>query len=90
MSRTDTQLTKEDLVLYSSPLCGYCHRVQRVLAELGVEITVRNTLLDPAARQELIQHGGSTQVPMLLIQGQAMYESEDIMTFLREHFAKGV
>ena len=38
--------------------------------------------LDPVARDELVRVGGKGQVPCLFVDGEPMYESEDIIAYL--------
>ena len=40
---------------------------------------------DEKQQQRLIEIGGKKQVPCLLIDGRAMYESDDIIQFLETH-----
>lgn len=72
------------LILYMRPTCPYCHKVDAVLAELGLEIENRD-IADPKALAELMMRGGKRQVPYLVDaeRGVEMYESEDIITYLR-------
>ena len=74
-----------DLVLYGRPSCPYCARVDRVIEELGVEekITRRLTTYGSQWRMELKNRTGSTQVPCLFINGEPMFESLDIIDWLR-------
>lgn len=79
------------LTLYHFGSCPYCVRVRRAISRLQLSITLRDTLGDPQARSELIQGGGSTQVPCLRIEGTDghahwMYESADIVAYLEERF----
>ena len=81
----------ESLALYHYDSCPFCVRVRRVLSKLGVECELRNTQLDPARRQELIEGGGRSQVPCLLIQDASgsktwLYESSDIVSYLTAHY----
>jgi glutaredoxin len=55
----------EQYVLYQYATCPYCQRVLRFLAEAEVDLPLKDTLRDPAARRELIQGGGDSQVPCL-------------------------
>jgi glutaredoxin len=81
----------EHYTLYQFESCPYCARVRRYIAEAGLDIPLRDTLRDPAARSELIQGGGDSMVPCLRIErdGQVrwLYESLDIIAYLREHAA---
>lgn len=78
----------EQYVLYQYATCPYCQRVLRFLAEAEVDLPLKDTLRDPAARRELIQGGGDSQVPCLRIErdGQVswLYESLDIIAYLRQ------
>ncbi len=72
-----------ELTLYKFDSCPYCQRVQRVIDELHVPMRYRDTLLDADARDELIRAGGRSQVPCLFINGKPLYESGDIVRYLR-------
>ncbi len=41
---------------------------------------------DPSAREELIKIGGKSQVPCLIIDGKTLYESWDIIEWLKKNF----
>jgi len=71
-----------ELVLFKYDMCPFCVRVMRHARGLGLELTMKDTLQDPSARKELIEHTGRTQVPMLLIDGVPLLESADINTWL--------
>lgn len=70
-----------ELTLYAKPTCPYCIRVNQHLAARGVEIATRNTQ-DASIKQELITLGGKGQVPCLVIDGKALYESGDIIAWI--------
>ncbi|MEX0697662.1 MAG: glutaredoxin domain-containing protein, partial [Dongiaceae bacterium] len=38
--------------IYTSMLCGYCHRAKRLLAERGATVTEIDVMLHPSRRQE--------------------------------------
>ena len=71
------------LALYKYDLCGFCRRVLRVIDELGVEIELRDTLEERRWREDLYERTGRTQVPCLLIDDEPMFESADIIAWLR-------
>ena len=81
---TQTDTTPE-LVLYGRSSCPYCLRVDRVIEELGVEdkITRRHTGYGTEWRADLRNRTGSTQVPCLFIDGEPMFESLDIIAWMR-------
>lgn len=76
-----------DLVLYKFDACPYCARVQRSVAQLGLPVPMRDTRADPAARQELSRRTGRSQVPCLFIDGQPLFESRDIISWLEAYAA---
>ena len=73
------------LVLFKFDSCPYCRRVARVISELQLDIPTRDTRQERTARSELFGETGRTQVPCLFIDGEPMFESEDIIVWLREN-----
>lgn len=78
------------LALYEHELCGFCQQVRRTETRLTLptEVTSRNILHDPEARQALIKGGGRAVVPCLRIEtadGEVtwLYESADIIQYLK-------
>jgi glutaredoxin len=49
---------------------------------------MRDTRLQPEHRQALIARTGRTQVPCLFIDGEPMFESEDIVEWLEAYAAR--
>ena len=78
----------QDLVLYHYEGCGPCARVKSELRELGLSVLMKDIHQSEAALNELISIGGLKQVPCLFVDGQPMYESRDIIVWLRKNFAK--
>lgn len=56
---------------------------------LGVEFDLKDIEADDAIVAELIEKGGKRQVPYLVDTDRdvAMYESADIIDYIREHYA---
>ncbi len=79
----------ESLELYFYPECPYCQRVLIALDELGAQdaIVFKNIHTDDEACRTLIDVGGKRQVPCLFIDGVPLYESADIVEWLRRRFA---
>lgn len=71
-----------ELTLYQFPMCPYCARVLSFIKQKGLDVPTKDTMSDPAAKAELMQIGGKTQVPCLVIDGKPMYESNDIIVWL--------
>lgn len=79
--------SSQKLVLYYSPSCPYCHKVIQYMEKENIELEKKN-VQDPGVRDELISIGGKGQVPCLVIDGKAMYESDDIIQWLSQHKAQ--
>ena len=72
-----------DLELFKFDACAFCRRVFQKIEEKGVEgIRLRDTRAEPGAAEELVARAGKQQVPCLFIDGEPMYESQDIMDWL--------
>ncbi len=77
-----------DLILYYMPTCPFCQKVLGFMKKNDIEVVMKDTLSNPAFRQELLEIGGKTQVPCLVIDGKALYESEDIIVWFKENWKK--
>ena len=75
-----------NLKLYMFETCPYCKKVMREIEASGrKDIEYHNIHKNEEDRLDLIRIGGKQQVPCLLIDGVPMYESDDIVAWLREH-----
>ncbi len=72
------------LTLYYRPGCPYYMKVQEVAEELGITFDLKS-VYDDGVTEELIARGGKSQSPYLVDTdtGKEMYESEDIISYLR-------
>lgn len=81
------------LTLYHSPSCCYCDRVQRAVAELGIDVEMVNVGQRPEGRAELVKATGRATVPVLRIdegeQVRWMPESRDIVDYLYQRAGRG-
>lgn len=77
------------LTLYVKTGCPFCHKVLDAGKDLGVSFEEKN-IADDSVAVELIARGGKRQVPYLVDseRGVEMYESDDIVAYLQEHYAK--
>lgn len=73
----------ENHTLYMKKACPYCQKVLRFMDANKINLDVRDTL-QPGNQDDLIRIGGKKQVPCLVIDGKAMYESDDIIAYLRD------
>lgn len=55
------------LTVYSTPWCGYCHRLMKQLDRAGVEYTTVDIERDPSAAELVMQvNGGNQTVPTVV------------------------
>ena len=78
--------------LYHAENCPYCVKVRVFLENEGVPYVSKAIPLgrNSTLRDELRSIGGKTQVPFLVDpeRGVKMYESDDIIAYVREHYAQ--
>ena len=72
----------EDHTLYYKKSCPYCQKVLRFMQDNKINLDMRDTL-QPGNQNDLIHIGGKKQVPCLVIGNKPMYESDDIIAYLR-------
>ncbi len=77
-----------DLILYYMPTCPFCQKVITFMKKNDIEVAMKDTLANPEFRQELLRIGGKTQVPCLVIDAKALYESDDIILWFKENWKK--
>ncbi|MDT0496203.1 glutathione S-transferase N-terminal domain-containing protein [Algiphilus sp. W345] len=83
----------ELLVLYDRENCPYCRRVRQTLTELDLDVFIKPFPQGAERfRTELLKLGGRLQVPFLVDPntGSALYESEDIVAYLHQHYGGAV
>lgn len=76
----------ENYQLFQYDSCPFCYRVRQFLHANDLNIPLRDTLHDLAARRELIEGGGRQTVPCLRIEREDgvewLYESLAIVHYL--------
>lgn len=75
----------KDYILYVGTICPFCKKVENFLNEENIELEIINIEKDRNAMQKLIEEGGKRQVPCLYHDGEYLYESDDIIEFLKEN-----
>ncbi len=78
---------RKNLTLYKTEYCPFCRHVLDYLSEKDIHIPTKDTQTSSDSHKELIQIGGKPQVPCLVIDGQALYESTDIINWFEEHYS---
>lgn len=75
-----------ELVLYMFDGCPFCRKVIREIeAEGRDDIKFCDIHKSEEDRRRLISAGGKEQVPCLFIDGNPLYESDDIISWLRDN-----
>lgn len=82
----------DKLALYTMALCPFSWRVTRAIKRLGLDVEMRDVLMHPGLRDELVQATGRATVPVLWIQSadgavRWMPESADIIHYLEQTYA---
>ncbi|NRA90382.1 MAG: glutaredoxin [Simkaniaceae bacterium] len=72
------------VVLYYKPSCPYSKKVLDHIEKEGLEVSLKNIQTDSKAKEELLHLGGKVQVPCLFIDGKPLYESNDIIDWMKE------
>lgn len=73
-----------DYKLFVGTACPHCKKVENFMEENNIKIEIVNINEDREAMKELIQNGGKRQVPCLFHDGKYLYESNDIIEFLKK------
>lgn len=74
-----------DYKLFVGTICPYCAKVENFVEEENINIDIVNIEEDRKAMRKLIEEGGKRQVPCLYHDGEYLYESDDIIDFLRDN-----
>lgn len=90
-----------NLILYQSEDCPYCEKVRSFCSVNGISLTIHNPrtpgspvtggqVTDEKRYAELKEHGND-QIPLLIDKerNEVIYESEDIIAYLSEHYIDG-
>lgn len=76
----------QEYELFIKQTCPYCHKVLRFMESAQITLPLRDIVNEPGAREELVNIGGKAQVPCLIKRGVALYESDDIIAYLKKQF----
>lgn len=77
----------KELKLYYRDGCPYCKKVVKFLEKNpSLKVEMMN-VKDEQNFKDLVEIGGMDQVPMMTVDGEPMYESGDIVKFLKDQLA---
>lgn len=85
------------LEVYQAEGCSYCAKVREKLTALGLSYVVHNPRLprksggdvrNEQTHREMVELGTRDQIPYLVDtnRGETLYESQDIVEYLDEHY----
>jgi glutaredoxin-like YruB-family protein len=61
-----------NVVVYSTPTCGYCYQAKEFLSRQGVPFVEKDVAADRQAAMEMIQVSGQQGVPVITVDGQVV------------------
>ncbi len=74
------------LELYYRPTCPFCRKVLGFIDDAKITaVVLKDVSSDPIRQKVLIEIGGKSQVPCLFIDGVPLYESDDIIAWLKSN-----
>lgn len=74
------------LQLYVGTYCPYCRKVENFIEENNIQgVEIIDVDQRDGAREYLVEKGGKKQVPCLFIDGEPLYESMDIIHYLKSN-----
>ena len=81
----------QHMSIYQFYTCPFCVKTRRALHQLNLPIELRDARSEGEHRTALLEGGGRVKVPCLRIESEDgtewMYESNNIIAYLREQFA---
>ncbi|MCB1306691.1 MAG: glutathione S-transferase N-terminal domain-containing protein [Leptospiraceae bacterium] len=76
--------------LYQTSTCPFCMMVTHSIRKMGLsenqDYQLVNAARGTAGREEVLRLGGKGQVPFLVDGDTCMYESQDIIAYIRAHY----
>lgn len=64
--------------IYTTPICGYCHRAKALLDKKGVVYNDINVMTNRAKHQEMVKRSGRTSVPQIFIDDKGIGGCDDL------------
>ena len=85
------KVPEQPLHLYEFERCPYCRKAREAFSELDIDYVSHPCGRGSNNRDFVVKTGGKAQFPFLVDPntGAQMYESEDIITYLRETYGSG-
>ncbi|MCK4939938.1 MAG: glutaredoxin 3 [Rhodospirillaceae bacterium] len=64
--------------IYTTPICGYCHRAKSLLKKKGVEFKEINVMMSPDKRREMEARSNGYTVPQIFINDKPIGGSDEL------------
>ena len=61
-----------NVVIYTTPTCGYCYQAKEFLSRQGVPYVEKNVATDRRAAAEMVRVSGQQGVPVITVDGQVV------------------
>ena len=61
-----------NVVVYTTPTCGYCYQAKEFLSRQGVPFVEKNVAADRRAAAEMVRLSGQQGVPVITVDGQVV------------------
>lgn len=61
-----------NVVVYTTPTCGYCHQVKDFLSQKGVKFTEHDVSVNREAAEEMVSKTGQMGVPVITIDNEVV------------------
>jgi glutaredoxin 3 len=68
--------------LYQAEWCPHSHKVRQRLTELGLDFWARQVAADPDEREEMQQHVGTNEIPVLVTDDGPVCGEDEILEYL--------
>jgi len=71
-------MENSDVIIYTTPFCGYCSAAKSLLQSKGVEYFEIDVSTDKALREEMMEKSGRRTVPQIFIKGEHIGGFDDM------------
>ena len=61
-----------NVVVYTTPTCGYCYQAKEFLSRQGIPFVEKNVAADRRAATEMVQISGQQGVPVITVDGEVV------------------
>jgi glutaredoxin 3 len=79
-----------EVLIYTTPFCGYCFRAKRLLESKGAQYREIDVARDPQKRRWLVEVTGMTTVPQVFVDGVSHGGYTDLLALDRQGVLDGI